>query len=37
MNERIQQLGGTLSVESSPGTGVTVAAKLPLSGITITA
>ncbi len=30
MEERVKRLGGTLSVESKPGPGVTVAAELPL-------
>ncbi|MFM0472191.1 sensor histidine kinase [Paraburkholderia strydomiana] len=35
MRERIAQLGGNLSVESKPGEGVTVAAKVPLSRIIV--
>ena len=35
MRERIAQLGGNLSVESKPGQGVTVAAKVPLLRITV--
>jgi signal transduction histidine kinase len=30
MRQRVEQLGGTLSVESSPGEGTIVAAQLPL-------
>jgi signal transduction histidine kinase len=33
MHERIIQLGGILSVESSPGNGVTITAEVPLSRI----
>ncbi|NTX19030.1 PAS domain-containing sensor histidine kinase [Burkholderia cepacia] len=33
MRERILQLGGVLSVESSPGNGVTVSAQVPLASI----
>ncbi|OUL77855.1 PAS domain-containing sensor histidine kinase [Paraburkholderia hospita] len=35
MRERIVQLGGVLSVESSPGNGVTIAAHVPLSRILV--
>jgi len=35
MRERISQLGGVLSVESSPGRGVTITARVPLSRITV--
>ena len=35
MRERITQLGGNLSIESKPGEGVTVTAKVPLSRITV--
>jgi signal transduction histidine kinase len=35
MNERIQQFGGTLSVESASGNGVTIAVQLPLSRVTV--
>jgi signal transduction histidine kinase len=35
MRERILQLGGVLSVESSPGNGVTIAAQVPLSRILV--
>ncbi|RQR24554.1 PAS domain S-box protein [Burkholderia sp. Bp9143] len=35
MRERILQLGGVLSVESSPGHGVTIAAQIPLSSILV--
>jgi signal transduction histidine kinase len=35
MRERILQLGGVLSIESAPGDGVTVTAKVPLSRIMV--
>ncbi|WP_321937656.1 PAS domain-containing sensor histidine kinase [Paraburkholderia sp. J8-2] len=35
MRERIAQLGGDLSIESVPGNGVTVAARVPLSRVTL--
>jgi len=35
MRERIAQLGGNLFVEGKPGAGVTIAAKVPLSRITV--
>lgn len=35
MRERISQLGGVLSVESSPGRSVTITARVPLSRITV--
>jgi signal transduction histidine kinase len=31
MRERVALLGGTLTIESSPGTGTTITAQIPLN------
>jgi signal transduction histidine kinase len=32
MDERVKRLGGTLSIDSTPGAGTTIRAELPLHG-----
>ena len=33
MRERAEQVGGTLEIESAPGGGTTVCARVPLAGL----